>query len=162
MLQLHAACCSGMPSQAWMEQGPSGRNSLNYPPAQLASVIAMGPLFTKTSLTQRRHHHGDGEGVGDRVLYVVTVVIKPLAFMRCMAVACACTQYACRKFRNSDRSATPPAAETRNRAVFLGILSHTHFCILNIKAVLIKAVPPCAAVPKKHYVEGDARRRDSV
>ena len=159
MLQLHAACCSGMPSQA---QGPSGRNSLNYPPAQLASVIAMGPLFTKTSLTQRRHHHGDGEGVGDRVLYVVTVVIKPLAFMRCMAVACACTQYACRKFRNSDRSATPPAAETRNRAVFLGILSHTHFCILNIKAVLIKAVPPCAAVPKKHYVEGDARRRDSV
>jgi hypothetical protein len=78
-----------MPSQAWMEEGPSGRNSLNYPPAQLASVIAMGPLFTKTSLTQRRHHHGDGEGVGDRVLYVVTVVIKPLAFMRCMAVACA-------------------------------------------------------------------------
>ena len=118
LLQLHAACCSGLPSQAWMEQGPSGRNSLNYPPAQLASVIAMGPLFTKTSLTQRQcHHHGDGEGVGDHVLYVVTVVIKPLAFMRCMAVACACTQYAC---RNSDRSARPPVAETwESRSDFL-------------------------------------------
>ena len=102
---------------AWMAQGPSGRNSLNYPPAQLASVIAMGPLFTKASLTQRRHHHGDGEGVGDRVLYVATVVIEPLAFMRCMAVACACTQYAC---RNSDRSARSPVAETwESRSDFL-------------------------------------------
>ena len=45
----------------------------------------MGPLLTKTSLTQRRRHHGDGEGVGDSVFYVATVmIIEPLAFMRCM------------------------------------------------------------------------------
>lgn len=137
-----------------MKQGLSGRNSLNYPPAQLASVIPMGPLLIKTSLTQRHHHHayGDGEGVGDRVLYVATVVIEPLAFMRCMLADAHAARIMHADNLEILTSATPLVAETGNRAVFLGILSHTHFFILNTKAVLIKAVPPCAAVPKKYYV----------
>ena len=114
----------------WVQQGPSGRNSLNYPPAHLASVIAMGPLFTKASLTQRHRHHGDGEGVGDHVFYVATTVIEPFAFH-------ACTRYACRQFRNSDRSARRQKVRMNGIcAVFLGILSHTQFFILNVKAVL--------------------------
>ena len=114
----------------WVQQDPSCRNSLNYPPAHLASVIAMGPLFTKASLTQRHRHHGDGEGVGDHVFYVATTVIEPFAFH-------ACTRYACRQFRNSDRSARRQKVRMNGIcAVFLGILSHTQFFILNIKAVL--------------------------
>ena len=150
MLQLHATCCSDLPSHACVKQGLSGRNSLNYPAAQLASVIAMGPLLTKTLLTQRHHHHGGGEGVGDRVLYVATVmIIEPLAFMRCMRM------HAIMHASNADnleilRGARAAGGGNLEIARCFLESCHTHtFFILSIKAVRFQPVPPCAAVPKK-------------